>query len=59
MVGTMPHRNKVPLVHPHLDGALVSGVVEQVSWYSRRSSYLMRFVSWGVMGYDGIINSGM
>ena len=31
VVGTMSRRNKVPLVSPHLDGALIGSVVEQVA----------------------------
>ena len=44
MVGTAPRQNNLLLPFPHLSGALMGGIEEQVDRYSCRSSDPVRFV---------------
>jgi hypothetical protein len=34
---TAPRQHNVPLLLPHLGDALIGGIMEQVTWSSRRS----------------------
>ena len=53
VAGMARSRNKVPLLLPHLDAALIGGAVKQLAWYSHRSSDLVILVSRCVAGvYD-------